>query len=115
MRSMNNDPYQPPSSNLERSDTSPPRRSWIFRKPYLLYVSTTGIWVIAVSLHAWWHIHSVLAGPPLIDTYAQSATFQAFAFALVCLPLWVLALAAILVTEVILVRRQPLVDEREAN
>jgi hypothetical protein len=102
---MDSNPYRAPSSRLERGEVSLPNQGRPSRRRYLLYLSTTGIWAIAVALHAWWHIWSILAGPPISDTYANNAVFQAFAFGMVRLPLWILALVTILVIEASLVRR----------
>jgi hypothetical protein len=57
---------------------------------------TAALWVVLVALHAWYYVTSILALPDIPGGYEASWDFQLLMFALVRLPLWVLALGVAL-------------------
>jgi len=61
------------------------RRAW-----WLRYLVGS---VLLINLCAWWYVHSVLSLPDLEEGYEKDWTFQLLMFALVRLPVLIVALA----------------------
>ena len=68
-----------------------------------LIVSTVAAWLIACALYGNYYVVSILASPEPYDVYARNWDFQLLMFSLSRLPLLVLALAPIILLELVVV------------
>ncbi len=72
-----------------------PARSW---------VALLSAWSIAVLVHAWYYVVSILS-QPIPDDYAREWDFQLLMFSVFRFPLWLVALAALLWWQSATIRR----------
>lgn len=79
----------------------------VLRFPQSLYAATVALWAAGLVAHCIWRTYSVLSGPLRPDLYANHISFQVITFVLIFVPLWLLALLLVLISEFAIFGRKP--------